>query len=298
MNMPPLPSLNVLDVLARTGSVRATADEVRLSQSAVSHKLKALEATLGFRVTEAKGRGVVLTGEARRYVAAIRPALVLLREAHSGIDQAKGHLEVAVTSGFAVTWLAPRLADFLNRYPEVSFKLRSFAAGEDVADCDLGIVFTNTPPNGAIPLFDVTFFPVCSPAFMHKFQPLNAADITPDMLLHLEGPDDWAQWLGEQGVSVVPDQSGLTFTGLLAMYASAEAGMGLCLGDAVTSEHAVRAGRLIRPFPQEISARSSYWIAPGPGGFTAPALAFANWLQAGFTASKAPATVTGARNPA
>ncbi|MBT8154234.1 LysR family transcriptional regulator [Epibacterium ulvae] len=282
MSLPPISALIVLDALARTGSVRATATEVHLSQSAVSHKLKALETQLGFALTIAKGRGVALTGEARRYVAAIRPALALLHDAHDGLDQAKGRLEIAVTSGFAATWLAPRLSDFLNRYPEISFKMRSVAVGEEVPACDLGIVFTDTPPRGAKRLFDVTFFPVCSPDFLHKHGALTADAILPDMLLHLDTHADWAQWLEMAGQPQQVEDAGVVFSGLLAMYAAAEAGLGLCLGDAVTSEHALRSGRLLRPFEAEIPARAAYWITPAPGGFTAPAAAFADWLQDRF----------------
>lgn len=286
MSLPSISSLVVLDALARTGSVRGAAAEVHLTQSAVSHKLKALEVRLGFRLTEAKGRGVVLTGEARRYVAAIRPALAILLEANSSLGEAKGSLEIAVTSGFAATWLAPRLSGFLNRYPAVSLKLRSVAVGEDVPECDLGIVFTDNPPKGAKPLFDVTFFPVCSPDFLHKHGSLTVDQITPDMLLHLESFADWAQWLGKADAAAELEGTGLVFTGLLAMYASAEAGMGLCLGDAVTSDHALRSGRLVRAFKKEIPSRASYWITPLTGGLTAPAAAFSEWVQEGFLASR------------
>ncbi len=282
MSLPPISALLVLDALARTGSVRATAAEVHLSQSAVSHKLKSLESQLGFSLTTAKGRGVALTSEARRYVAAIRPALALLHEAHNGLDQAKGTLEVAVTSGFAATWLAPRLSGFLNRYPAVSLKLRSVAVGEEVPDCDLAIIFTEDPPQGSKHLFDVNFFPVCSPDFLHKHGSLTPSQITPDMLLHLDTYADWAQWLEGMDQSPKLEGTGLIFTGLLAMYASAEAGMGLCLGDAVTSERALRAGRLLRVFDAKIPARAAYWITPPPGGFTAPAAAFVDWIQDAF----------------
>jgi len=280
--MPSISALIVLDALARRGSVRAAAADVHLSQSAVSHKLKALETQLGFKLTE----GVVLTGEARRYVTAIRPALAILREAHSALDQAKGSLEIAVASGFAATWLAPRLSDFLNRYPEISLKLRSVASGETVPECDLGIVFTDSPPKGSKRLFEVTFFPVCSPDFLVEHNLHTAAQITPNMLLHLETQADWAHWLGMKDKELDLEKPGLVFTGLLAMNASAEAGMGLCLGDAVTADHALQSGRLVRPFAEEIPARASYWITPSPGGFTAPAAAFAEWLQEGFLASQ------------
>ena len=282
MNQPPIAALSVLDVLERTGSVRETAIAVHLSQSAVSHKLRSLEVQLGFRVTEAKGRGVVLTREARRYLAAVRPALAILQEAHSGLNQAQGSLEIAVTSGFAATWLAPRLSGFLERHPAISVKLRSVTVGEDVAHCDLGVVFTDHPPAGSARLFNITFFPVCSPDFLHRHAPLSLDDITPDMLMHLDTKADWAEWLSRQGKPLDLEGVGLEFTGLLAMYACAEAGLGLCLGDAVTSDHAVRSGRLVRPFKDEIPAPASYWITPPPGGFTAPATAFADWLREGF----------------
>lgn len=282
MSLPPIAALSVLDILARTGSVRDTAIAVHLSQSAVSHKLKSLETQLGFRLTEAKGRGVVLTSEARRYLAAVRPALTILHEAHAGLDQAQGNLEIAVTSGFAATWLAPRLAGFLERHPAISLKLRSVTAGEDAPHCDLGVVFTDQPPKGSTRLFDVTFFPVCSPDFLHRHAPLALDDVTPDMLMHLESKTDWTEWLSKQGIPLDLEAVGLNFTGLLAMYACAEAGMGLCLGDAVTSDHALRSGRLVRPFKEEIPVPASYWITPPPGGFTAPAAAFADWLREGF----------------
>ncbi len=286
MSLPSISALSVLDALARTGSVRDTAATVHLSQSAVSHKLKALETRLGFRLTEAKGRGIILTGEAHRYVAAIRPALEILNEAHRGLDQAKGSLEITVTSGFAATWLAPRLADFLTRHPAISLKLRSVAAGEEVPESDLGVIFTDRPPPGSSHLFDVNFFPVCSPDFLHGHAPLSLDDVTPDMLMHLKSKNDWVEWLSLKGTPLKLKESGLVFTGLLAMYASAEAGLGLCLGDAVTSDHALRSGRLVRPFKDEIPARASYWIAPPPGGFSAPAVAFADWLCEGFAVAE------------
>ncbi|MBU2994512.1 LysR substrate-binding domain-containing protein [Octadecabacter sp. 1_MG-2023] len=285
MSLPPISALIVLDALARTGTVRDAAVAVRLSQSAVSHKLKALEAQLGFQLTTAKGRGVVLTSDARRYVAAIRPALSILHEAHSGLDQAKGPLEIAVVSGFAATWLAPRLTEFRQRHPAISLKLSSVAAGEDIPDCDLAIVFTDRPPEGAIHLFEVTFFPVCSPDFLHARAPLMLENLTPDLLLHLNSQDDWRQWLALKGQSLEVGEPSMIFTGLLAMYASAEAGMGLCLGDAVTSDHALRSGRLVRPFTYEIQAPASYWVTPPPNGFTAPAATFAQWLRAKFQSS-------------
>ena len=291
MNLPPITALLVLDALARTGSVQDAAREVHLSQSAVSHRIKALEGHLGFRLTEAQGRGVILTGEARRYVAAVRPALAILREAHSGRDQAKGHLDVAVMSGFAATWLAPRLSGFLAQYPDVTLRLRSVAVGEAAPESDLHVVFTDRPPDGAIHLFDTAFFPVCSPAFLQAHESLSIAQVTADMLLHLDTRADWAEWLSAQNRSVDLSDRGVTFTDLVAMYMAAEAGLGLCLGDTITLEHAMREGRLVPAFDHLTTPRAAYWIAPAPGGFIAPAAAFAAWLQDNVLQDSAGATV-------
>ncbi len=284
MSMPPISALEVLEALARSGSVSRTADLVHLSQSAVSHKLKTLEAHLGFKLTTPKGRGVALTAEARRYVAAIAPGLASLRDAHRAMGAVRGALDVAVASGLAATWLAPRLRRFLNIYPEVSLTLRSVALGETAPPCDLRIGFADHPPDGAAPLFGVTFFPVCSPDLLYAGGGLAADTLAPDtldpdMLLHLDTRADWAHWLQAVNSPVRPGQAGIRFTGLLAMYAAAEAGLGICLGDALTSARALSTGRLVRPFEEEIPAGKGYWITPAPEHLSAPAAAFVDWLK-------------------
>ena len=279
MQLPPLSALEMLEVLARTGSVSLTADALHLSQSAVSHKLRSLETRLGFALTEPRGRGVVLTAEARRYTAAIGPGLQALRDAHRGLGEARGMLDVAASSGFAATWLAPRIRGFLNLYPEIALNLVSVAAAEDVPRCDLFVQFTAQPPPGAEHLMDVDFFPVCSPDFLFASGGPRLDALTPDMLMHLDNRSDWAEWLALAGSPLAPGGQGIMFTGLLAMYAAAEAGLGICLGDALTCGRALSSGRLVRPFEQTLPPKAGYWILPAPGGLTTPASAFAEWLR-------------------
>ncbi|MDS9469325.1 LysR substrate-binding domain-containing protein [Paracoccus sp. MBLB3053] len=285
MNMPPLSALEALDALDRTGSVGEAARACALSQSAVSHKLRALEARLGFALTEPRGRGVVLTSQGRRYLAAVRPGLEALREAHRGIGQARGNLEVGCASGLAATWLARRLQGFLNRFPEVALSLRSLPLGEPQPGCDIALAFTDTALPGAVHLLDVRFFPVCFPGLMHRAGIPDPSDLRPEMLLHLQNRGDWADWLRLAGADGKAAQGGVRFTGLLAMYAAAEAGLGLCLGDGLTCADALTTGRLMRPYPHEINVASAYWAVPGAGGLTAPAEAFLIWLQAEMAAS-------------
>lgn len=284
MSLPPLPALEMLDTLGRTASLRQTAEHLNLSQSAVSHKLKALEARLGFALTVPEGRGLRLTAEARRYVASIRPALAMLRAAQRDLGAARGALDVAVPSGLAATWLAHRLPDFLTQHPEITVTLRSLASTGIQPDCDVQIAFTEQPPDGAEALYTQTFFPVCSP---QRVAGLRLDSLRPTDLLHLHRRSDWEAWLTRMGHPLELERNGHVFTGILAMYAAAEAGIGLCLGDALTCEAALRSGRLVRPFDGELQTRSSYWILPAPGGWTAPAAAFADWIRAAFAAEPA-----------
>lgn len=281
MNLPPLPALEMLDTLVRTGSVRQTAEHLNLSQSAVSHKLRALETRLGFALTMPDGRGLRLTAEARRYVASIRPALAMLRAAQRDLGAARGALDVAVPSGLAATWLAHRLPGFFTRHPEITVTLQSFSGTQTSPDCDLQIAFTEQPPDGSEPLYTQRFFPVCSPAYAET---LSLSSLRPADLLHLHRRSDWEAWLALAGHPMELRREGHVFTGILAMYAAAEASIGLCLGDALTCEAALRTGRLLRPFGQELQTRACYWILPAPGGWTAPAVAFADWLRAEFAA--------------
>ena len=278
MNLPPLSALETLDALARLGSVGAAALECNLSQSAVSHKLRALESLLGFALTEPVGRGVALSAQGRLYLAAVRPGLNALREAHQGVGKARGPLEVGCASGLAATWLARRLSRFRALCPDVSLTLRSIPAGEPAQSCDLSIRFTEHPPESAVHLLSLHFFPVAAPGFFCAAGSPSPQALSDDMLLHLHSRSDWAAWLQLAGTDL-PATGGIRFTGLLALYAAAEAGVGLCLGDSLTCADALDAGRLIRPYATELAVPYGYWAVPAPGGLTAPAAAFLHWIK-------------------
>ena len=135
MSLPPLQSITALETLDRLGSVKATASALNLTQSAVSHKLKTLQVTLGFPVMVANGRGVILTSQARQYVRSIRPALAALQDAHQTISTASGPLTISCAPGFAAYWLAPRLSEFRHLFPDIALRLLT----QDNASADLSI---------------------------------------------------------------------------------------------------------------------------------------------------------------
>lgn len=273
MSLPPLQSITALETLDRLGSVKATASALNLTQSAVSHKLKTLQVTLGFPVMVANGRGVILTSQARQYVRSIRPALAALQDAHQTISTASGPLTISCAPGFAAYWLAPRLSEFRHLFPDIALCLLT----QDNASADLSIRFTRQETSKD-PLMRIHFFPVCAPSYAHSLPiPKRAMDLNPNHLLHLHTRKDWNIWLTTQNTTFDTRQ-GVLFDDVQTMLAATAAGQGLSLGDRLTCEDALRSGALIRPYAGEILSDKAYVLETGKGGNTASSNAFENWL--------------------
>jgi LysR family glycine cleavage system transcriptional activator len=275
--IPTTGALLALDAVQRLGSARAAAAALALTPSAVSHKLKALEATLGFALTEPQGRGLRLTPRAQRYLSEARRALALLAEAAEAEEApATGALAVSAPPAFTAGWLAPRIGRFRAEARGVCV---SFAPTETP---DVSIAFAE-PGAGAETLIEVAFFPVCAPSLLNAAPGLRrAGDLANFDLLHDRDAADWARWLSAAGAPQVDASAGVTFADLTAAHAAAAAGQGVALGDALTAAHALGSGALVRPFAFEIPSRRAY-VMRVEGG--AAAAAFARWVRAELAAA-------------
>lgn len=282
--MPDTPSfaaLNALDQLDRTGSVAAAADRLGLTPSAVTHKLKTLEAQMGFALTLRRGRGVTLSPRARQYLQEVRPALAQLDQATRAARGRglSGALSIAAAPGFAAAWLSPRIARFSAAWPELDLTLS--VAGGEPADVSILFVSEARAAPGDRLLVTPEFFPVAAPRLLHG-APAQAGPrgLIDAPLLHLYDRRDWTRWGEAHGA---PATRGMTFRDANLMFAAAEAGAGLALGDAITCADALARGALTRAAPGAILSDRSYYMridAPGPA-----ATAFADWLTGALAAS-------------
>lgn len=282
MTLPSSSALEALAVLARTGSVTRTAEALALSHSAVSHKLKALEQTLGFTLTTPDGRGVALTPRARQYVEHIGPALDVIRRASTRGACASGPLTVNAAPGFAANWLCWRLTEFTTLHPEVHLRVNTPRGYGDVGrrEDDLYITFARESdvPDGAKRLLGVSFFPIAASSLLNERPLLQPADVLDHTLFHLDTREDWAAWLEAAGVAAGLPRPGIMFQDVQVMHAATQAGQGLSLGDTLTASAALERGQLIRPFTAEVAATREYFLVPGAGIRTAAAEAFEQWL--------------------
>lgn len=280
MYIPSTPALQALVILAHTGSITRTADTLSVTQSAISHKLKALEEQLGFTLLAREGRGVRLTERARHYVAEIKPALEILAHA-SHTQSLSGSLTLNIASGFAASWLTPRLGGFLAKHPGIALRINTPRGYGDLGtrrnDLYISFLLPDEVPAGANKLMDASFFPVAAPSMVGGRMLADADALTRFPLLHLDNRQDWQRWfkLAGNSATIAP---GIVFQDLQIMEAAAKAGQGIALGDTMTTRAAMGRGELMQVHPQELPSPRAYWLVPGAALPSKNAQTFKAWL--------------------
>lgn len=276
-SLPPLHSLQALEAIDRLGSVQRAAEALSITPSAVSHRLRALEAHLGAPLVAPEGRGLALTARGRTLVGDIRPALAALGEALAPpAARAAGPLRIAAAPGFASAWLCPRLDAFRAEAAEVDLTI---AVGPDPG-ADVEVLFTDAEPPAAAALARPAFFPVCAPALAHEMGGLRRPSaLLRAPLLHLYDHRDWSAWARASGAPIAPSSAkGAIFEDANLLLAAAVAGQGLALGDDITCARYLAEGALLRPFSAISESDRAYYLRVNRE--TGPALTFAAWLKA------------------
>lgn len=223
MKLPPLNALPVFEAVARLNSFSRAAEELNVSQSAVSHQIKGLETYLGEKLFLRTGRSLALTEEGKVYLEGVGSALVQIERVTAQLlGQAQARLRLSVYSSFAVRWLVPRLPDLQRRHPQLELALEmtseSPVLSDRVADCFITI----HPRSGAFSydlLYREQLFPVCSRPYWQTLcreldlqAALDAGEqptLGPDQVSRYpllsthsifgRAGGDWEAWFGEIG---------------------------------------------------------------------------------------------------
>ncbi len=283
INPPSLRALTALKLLAETGSISKTADQMHVTHGAVSHMIRALEANINVSLTKRAGRGVILTGQGQQYVEKIAPALDQISQAAIQLNAATGSLSLNAASGFAANWLSHHISEFRTQYPDIALTLKTPRTYGDLGDQndDLYITFArpqNVPEHAQL-LLSVDFFPVCAPKIATQLS--TPADILNYDLLHLITPNDWPRWCQSAGVKS-PQAASILFDDMQSMLSAAIAAQGICLGDQLTCGRALSEGQLQRPFATSLDTDRAYYIVEGRRGSSPAASALKDWLISQF----------------
>ena len=298
-----LPSLNALrafEAVARHLSVSKAADELHVTQAAVSQQIKALEAELGGPLLRRANRRVYLTDTAQAGLADIRESFDLMSRAvrHMRADARRQLLTIRVEPTFATTWLVARLDHFrdanngVDVLIDTSLDLPEF----DREGIDIAIHFGTGDYAGlnSQQLFRDVVFPVCSPRLLEGSKPLRQpSDLRHHTLLHLESVPGysewpyWHAWLRAKGVKNIDAGHGMRFTEhSMALQAAVEA-EGIALGTTALVSDYVASGQLVVPFDDHIATKYGYYLVWPKRLATAPkVVAFCDWICAAANVTK------------
>jgi LysR family transcriptional regulator, glycine cleavage system transcriptional activator len=286
-----LPSLNALkafEAAARHGSFTKAADELFVTQGAVSHQVKALEGELGLRLFNRERQRLVITDAGRSYLDVVRDAFDRLAVGTNRLlhEQKAGVLTVTTSPNFAAKWLVHRLGRFADAHPDIDLRVSASLQHVDFAreDIDLAIRHGDGqwPGLGATRLCAEELFPVCSPKFVRGRAALRSpADLRAHTLLHVNDRRDWGKWLEAADVAKIDADRGPIFNQASMAIDAAVDGQGIALARTALAAWDLLAGRLVRPFTLALKVPYAYWIVCPKSTADLPKIStFRAWLLA------------------
>jgi len=283
--LPPMSAVRVFEAAARHQSFTRAAEELGMTQAAVSYQIKLLEERVGAPLFIRLPRQVTLTAKGRQLAPAVTEAFDALRNAFAGVEEmVQTILSITTLSTFASNWLVPRLGRFRQLHPNVAVQMSISTEIVEFAQSEFDIgIRSGTgdwPGLEMHMLFPNQFIPVCSPALLEGVELREPIDI---LKLPLISPGDpwWLDWFAAAGVRNVdlsgrPDNS-LGVQQLEGM--AAIAGQGVALINPFFFPDDLASGRLVTPFDLLATTDRSYWLVyPKARRRSAKIEAFRDWV--------------------
>lgn len=289
-SLPSFPALQAFESAARHLSFTAAADELCITHSAVSHRIKILEDSLGVILFQRETRGVSLTTAGRTYLRSISEGLNLLTAAtHAIRDQPlEGPLHVSTTPVFADRWLIPRVNTFNHHYPRIelhittSLDLANFIT--DGVDLAIRVNHQLSRELYAEPLFELDSprFPVASPRLLSgNPEIVRPSDLLHYILLHEDSDESWRQWFAHAGLKEFPDPVPGPRLGdcNLALQATLQ-GQGISLAYSPLVQDLLDSGKLSRLLDIEMPSKLLYSLVFPRHSLNQPRIAaFRGWIN-------------------
>ncbi len=314
-DLPPLDLLRGFEAAARHLSFTKAAEELFLTQSAISRQVQGLEQALGVPLFQRRHRALLLTDDGQLLQQTVARHLKELRDVVARISEEPVRmLTVTTLVTFASLWLIPRLAVFRRLHPGIDVRIA--AANEildlerDRVDIAIRYVAPERAPPGSAKLFGEDVVPMCAPALLKdKARPLREpADLVRHVLLH-DDPENsryqaqylqWDIWLQAMGLADLQPAGSVRFSHYDQMIQAALDGEGVALGRLPLMSKQIRDGRLVTPFEKArgrgrgtVSTRA-YFLLTAPGAAARPEVkAFIDWLlEEAKQGASAPAPVS------
>jgi LysR family glycine cleavage system transcriptional activator len=284
--LPTLNALKAFEAAARHESFTRAAEELCVTQGAVSHQVKALELELGLKLFNRERQRLVITEAGRAYLVVVRDAFDRIVDGTERLLQRQrgGALTVSTSPNFAAKWLVHRLGRFADAHPDIDLRINASRHHVDFAreDVDLAIRHGDAGTSGlhVTRLCAEEIFPVCSPKLFSDRKPLRSpSDLARFTLLHVADREGWGRWLDFAGAKGVDPSRGPVLNEASMAIDAAVDSQGVVLARTALAAWDLRGGRLVRPFPIAMLAPYAYWIVcPKVNAKLPKIIAFSDWL--------------------
>lgn len=291
--LPPLPSLQAFEAIARRRSFALAAAELHITPSAVSHQMARLENFLGLKLLERSSRGVKLSPAGEAYLLRVAGALGAIGAATDDVRQGvRNSLYVHASPSFASLWLMPRIGQFAQAHPGVSLFLSASHLHSDFelgqVDIDIRYGVPVWPQLVVKPVFSEPILPLASPEFMQRHQIRTPADLLQVPLIQSTvGVVQWTDWFTQFSTIQRPERFALRFDRAMMALDAAVQGLGVALESSVIGGSYLESGRLQPVFDPawSIAIQGHYVVYPERHGYRSEVMQFLDWLgtQAGRT---------------
>lgn len=288
--LPPLNALRVFECAARHLSFTQAAEELSITQSAVSHQVKGLEQWLGFLLFERRGQRLALTPGGKIYAAALGKIFTRLVQATQDLMTTGSHqiLNLRGYGTFFVRWLIPRISDFQEKNRDVKLRLTTHVEAVDFSrdNVDLGIVYGVGPWEGCRSdlLFTDALIPVVSARLAAELgDPCSLDALLRLPMLHSRRRIQWEDWLRAAGATRKPSENDVYFEDVTILYQCVLEGLGVALVQVKYVERDLAAGRLVAPYPFALERKGGYYlVCPLETANDDKIVRFRQWLLAQY----------------
>ncbi|UTW13130.1 LysR substrate-binding domain-containing protein [Marinobacterium rhizophilum] len=270
-DLPPLAYLVAFEAAARYQSFTIAADELCITQAAVSRQIRLLEDNLGCELFNRSHKAVTLTADGRRFQRSVTAALELLSASASELKVKHSTSTVTVCADLSIAslWLIPKLPLFRMAHPQIIVHVD--ASDDDTrhisdgADAAIQFGDGHWPDCNARFLLEEEIFLVCSPAYLASISPLNTpADLLDATLIHCESEHwdwmDWSSWLAHKNVPLPPGRQDLFISNYPAVIQAALGGQGIALGWRHLVDDLLASGALVRPIAASVQSRRGFYL--------------------------------------
>ncbi len=284
--LPPLNALRAFEAAGRHLSFTKAAEELTVTQAAISHQVKALEDHLDTDLFIRMPRHLELSKAGKILLPVVTKAFDRIGNSVAQLNRnlASSALTVRLAPSFTAKWLSPRLDDFRKQFPQVDLSL---TLSNDPVDfrrqpIDLAVTYGKGNWRGVLAerLLAIDFFPVCSPGYLRTVENLaEVADLERCTLLHDTNRKSWADWLALAGADTVNADRGTIVDDTNVLIQAAIDGLGIALGSSLFVADHLAAGRLVRPFDTIMHSDYAYYIVTTKQHLKRPEVAdFKAWL--------------------